>query len=62
MEANRTAIIVANVSTGSIVVLIGFEMLPFPLNVIWVVFNIWLWIVLPLVTLWAKNKEGTKKF
>ena len=62
MEANRIAIIVANVSAGFIVVLMGFEMLPFPLNIIWVVFNLWLWIVFPIVIVWAKNKEGTKKF
>jgi len=61
MEANRIAIIVANVSAGFIVVLMGFEMLPFPLNTIWVVFNLWLWIVLPIVILWAKNKERYKE-
>jgi hypothetical protein len=61
MEANRIAITVANVSAGFIVVLMGFEMLPFPLNTIWVVFNLWLWIVLPIVILWAKNKERYKE-
>ena len=34
MEVNRIAIIVAKVSAGSIVVLMGFEILSFPLNII----------------------------
>ena len=62
MEAKRTATIVADISLGFIVVLVVLGMLPFPLNKMWGVLNIWLWIVAPTVILWAKKKEDEKKF
>jgi len=57
MEVKKLVTIVANVSAGFVVVLVGLEMLPFPLNIIWGVFNVWLWIVSPTAILWAKKKE-----
>lgn len=57
MEVKKIATIVANVSAGFVVVLVGLGMLPFPLNIIWGVFNVWLWIVSPTATLWAEKKE-----
>jgi len=40
MEAKRTATIVADISLGFIVVLVGLRRLPFPLNTMWGVPNI----------------------
>jgi len=57
MEAKKIAAIAVDASAGFIVVLMGLEMLPFPLNIIWGVFNVWLWIASPALILWAKNKE-----
>jgi len=57
MEAKRIAIIVVDASAGFVVVLTGLEMLLFPWNMIWVFFNVLLWIVCPIAILWAKNKE-----
>ena len=61
MKVKKIAIIVVNVSAGFIVVLVGLGMLPFPLNIIWGVFNIWLWIVAPTAILWYDKKEDLKK-
>lgn len=61
MEAKKIAIIVADVSAGFIVVLVGLEMLSFPLNVVWGLFNVWLWIVSPTMILLAERKEEEKK-
>jgi len=60
MEAKKIATIVIDVSAGFIVVLVGLGMLPFPLNIIWVLFNVWLWIASPTAILWAKKKEDEK--
>jgi len=57
MEVKKIATIVANVSAGFVVVLVGLEMLPFPLNIIWGIFNVWLWTVSPTAILWAKKKK-----
>jgi len=57
MEAKRIATIVVDASAGFVVVLTGLEMLLFPWNMIWVFFNVLLWIVSPIAILWAKNKE-----
>ena len=57
MEAKKIAAIAVDASAGFIVVLMGLEMLPFPLNIIWGIFNVWLWIASPTLILWAKNKE-----
>lgn len=57
MEAKKIATIVADVSLAFIVVLVGLGMMSFPLNIMWVVFNIWLWIVAPTAILSAKKKE-----
>jgi hypothetical protein len=57
MKIRIAATIVVDVSAAFIVVLIGLEMLSFPLNVIWGIFNAWLWIASPALILWAKNKE-----
>jgi hypothetical protein len=62
MEAKRTATIVVDISLGFIVVLVGLGMLPFPLNTMWGILNIWLWIVTPTAILWAKKKEDEKRF
>jgi len=61
MEAKKIATIVVDVSAGFIVVLIGLGMLPFPLNIMWGLFNVWLWIALPTAILWANKKEDEKK-
>jgi hypothetical protein len=61
MEAKKIATILVDVSAGFIVVLVGLGMLPFPLNIIFGLFNIWLWIAVPTVVLWAKKKEDEEK-
>jgi len=61
VEAKKIAIIVADVSAGFIVVLVGLEILSFPLNVVWGLFNVWLWIVSPTMILLAEKKEEGKK-
>jgi len=58
MEVRKMATIVVDVFLGFIVVLVGLEMLPFPLNIFWGLFNVWLWIVLPTTILWANKKEN----
>ncbi len=60
MRAEKLALIIADVSAGFMVVLMGFQMLTFPFNMIWVIFNLWLWVVFPIVILWSKKKENTK--
>jgi len=57
MEVKKIATIVIDVFLGFIVVLVGLGMLPFPLNIVWGLFNVWLWIVSPTAILWAKKKE-----
>jgi hypothetical protein len=57
-EIKKIAAIAVDVSAGFIVVLMGLEMLPFPLDIIWGAFNVWLWIVSPALILWAKNKDA----
>jgi len=61
MEAKKIATIMVDVSAGFIVVLMGLGMLPFPLSIMWGLFNIWLWIVIPAAILWAKKKEDEEK-
>lgn len=61
MDAKIMATIVVDVSAGFIVVLVGLGMLPFPLNIMWGLFNVWLWIVVPTTILWAKKKEDEEK-
>jgi len=61
MEVKKIATIVVDVSAGVIVVLVGLGMLPFPLNIIWGLFNIWLWILTPTTLLWAKREEDKKR-
>jgi hypothetical protein len=58
MEAKKIAAIAVDISAGFIVALMGLEMLPFPLDIIWGIFNVWLWIVSPALILWAKNKDA----
>jgi len=60
MDAKKIVTIAVDASAGFIVALAGFKMTPFPLDIIWGAFNIWLWIVSPTVILWAKNKEDAK--
>ena len=60
MRAEKIAIIVADALAGFVVFLMGLEMLSFPFNVIWVIFNFYLWIVFPIVILWSKNREEMK--
>jgi hypothetical protein len=60
MGAKKIAAMAVDISAGFIVVLIGLEMLPLPLNVIWGIFNAWLWIACPTLILWAKNKEDAR--
>jgi len=57
MLAKKIAIIAVDVSAGFIVTLTGFKMTSFPLDMIWGIFNVWLWIVAPTLILWAKNKD-----
>ncbi len=61
MKVKKMATLVANVSAGFVVVLVGLGMLPFPLNLAWGLFNVWLWIVSPTTILWAQKKEEEKK-
>ncbi len=61
MRLQKIVSILANVFGGSIVVLVGLTMLPFPLNLVWGTFNAWLWIGAPTAILWAKKKEDEKK-
>lgn len=60
MDAKKIVTIAVDASAGFIVALMGFKMTPFPLDIIWGAFNVWLWIVSPTVILWAKNKEDAK--
>jgi hypothetical protein len=57
MGAKKIAAIAIDVLVGFVVVLIGLEMLPFPLDMIWGIFNVWLWIASPALILWANKKE-----
>lgn len=61
MEVKKIATIVADVSAGLIVVLIGLGMLSFPLNIVWGVLNVWLWIAAPTAIVWALKTEVEKK-
>jgi len=61
MDAKKIVTIFVDVSAGFIVVLIGLGMLPFPFNIMWGLFNVWLWIALPTAILWAEKKEDEKK-
>lgn len=61
METKKTATIVANVSAGFVVVLVGLTMLPFPLDIVWGMFNVWLWIASPTAIQLAKKKEDERK-
>jgi len=60
MGAKKTVAMAVNASAGFIVTLIGFKMVSFPLDIIWGIFNVWLWVVSPTLILWAKNKEDEK--
>ncbi len=57
MEGRKIATIVVDVFLGFIVVLVGLEMLPFPLNILWGLFNVWLWIMIPTTILWIDKEE-----
>jgi hypothetical protein len=57
MKIRKAATIAVDAVAGFIVTLIGLEMVLFPLNIIWGIFNVWLWIASPTLILWAKNKE-----
>jgi CRISPR/Cas system CMR subunit Cmr4 (Cas7 group RAMP superfamily) len=61
-KMRKAATIVVDVSAGFVVTLTGLEILQFPLNVIWGIFNAWLWIASPALILWAKNKENASSF
>jgi len=58
MDTKKIVTIVVDASAGFIVTLTGFKMTPFPFDIMWGAFNIWLWIVSPSVILWAKNKDA----
>jgi hypothetical protein len=60
MLAKKIVTIAVDASAGLIVTLTGFRMVSFPLDIIWGIFNVWLWIVSPTLILWAKNKEDAK--
>jgi len=60
MGAKKIVTIAVDASAGLIVTLTGFKMMSFPLDIIWGIFNVWLWIVSPTIILWAKNKEDAK--
>jgi hypothetical protein len=61
MKITKAATIIVDASAGFIVTLLGLEILPFPFNAIWGIFNVWLWIASPALILWAKNKEDVQK-
>ena len=58
MKVRKITTIVVDVFLGFIVFLVGLEMLSFPLNIFWGLFNVWSWIVLPTAILWANKKEN----
>jgi hypothetical protein len=60
MKAKKMAVIVTDALVGFIVILMGIAMTSFPLNIVWVLVNVWLWIVSPTVILWANKKENVK--
>jgi hypothetical protein len=60
MKKVKAVTIAVDAGAGFAAALIGLEMLPFPLNIIWGIFNIWLWTASPALILWAKNKEDAK--
>jgi hypothetical protein len=60
MLAKKIVTIAVDAAAGLIVTLAGFRMVSFPLDMIWGIFNVWLWIVAPTLILWAKNKEDAK--
>ena len=60
METKKIVTIAVDASAGFIVTLTGFKMTSFPFDIIWGIFNIWLWIASPALILWAKNKEDEK--
>ena len=60
MLAKKIVTIAVDAAAGFIVTLTGFRMVWFPLDMIWGIFNVWLWIVAPTLILWAKNKEDAK--
>jgi len=60
MKTEKIAIIIADASAGFVVFLMGLQMLTFPFDIIWVAFNLMLWIALPILILWSKNKEDAK--
>jgi hypothetical protein len=60
MKIAKAATIIVDASAGSVVTLLGLEILPLPFNAIWGIFNAWLWIASPALILWAKNKEDAK--
>jgi len=61
MEIEKIAIIVANITVGFIVFLMGLGMLSYPYNLIWAIFNLWLWVVTPLVILLIKSEKYLEK-
>lgn len=60
MEVRKTAIIIVDFFAGLIVSIAGSTMLQSPLNLVWMIFNAWLWIVSPTTILWAKKREDEK--
>jgi hypothetical protein len=60
MHANKIVTLAINISAGFAVTVVGFETLPFPLDIVWGAFNVWLWIVSPMAILLTKSKEEEK--
>jgi len=60
-ETLKVVTIIVDVFAGFVVVLVGGGMLSFPLNMIWGLFNVSLWIVAPTAILWAKKREDEEK-
>lgn len=61
LKIEKIITIIIDLVLGSVVVAIGLMMLPFPLNMVWIIFNLWIWIVAPLTLLWAKKKTEERE-
>ena len=61
LKLRKTVTIAVDVSVGATIVVIGLIILPFPLNLVWGLFNVWLWVVAPSMLLWAKRREEEKQ-
>jgi len=60
MKLRQIITICVDIVAGSIVVTVGLMMLPFPLNILWGIFNAYMWIAVPII-LYKANRTEEKK-